>query len=103
MNLRDTICGDTVDVLNRVEAVILRGDVDVIHVEQNATICSMDDLIQELPLRHLRLMQFGIAAHVFDRNRDFEEVLNLTDAAGCRTNGLEGVRQGKKIVSIAPV
>src|SRR5258708_38671454 len=103
MNLRDTIDGNAVDILDGVEAVILRRDVDVIHVEQDAAIRSMDDLVKELPLRHLGLMKFRVAADVFDGDRDFEEVLNLTDAAGCSTNGLEGVRQGKKIVGIAAV
>ena len=53
VNLRDAIRGNGVHVLHRIELVIHRGDVDVVHVEQDAAVGALYHFIEELPLGHL--------------------------------------------------
>ena len=103
VNLRDTLCGNTIDVVEWIETVILGRDVDVIYVEEDAAIGGLDDLVQELPLGHLRLVKFGVAADVFYGNGDFEEVLHLADAGCRRLHCFEGVGHGEEIVGIAAI
>ncbi len=103
VNLRDALGGDAVDVVEWIEAVILRRDVDVVDVEQDAAVGGFDDLVQELPLGHLGLVKFGVAADVFDGDGDLEEVLHLADAGGGRLDRFEGVGHGQKIVGVAAI
>src|ERR1700761_4595030 len=48
-------------------------------------------------------MKLRVAADVFDSDGDLKIILHLTNACGGGTNGLEGVRKRKKIVSVAAV
>ncbi len=103
VDLRDALGGDAVDVVEWIEAVVLRRDVDVVDVEQDAAVGGFDDLVQELPLGHLGFVKFGVAADVFDGDGDLEEVLHLADARCRRLHGFEGVRHREKIVGVAAV
>ena len=62
--------GYRVDVLHGVEAMVLRRHVNVIDVEQDAAVGGMGDLVEKLPLGHLRVMELGITADVFNGDRD---------------------------------
>src|SRR5215469_8563892 len=77
VNLRDAVCGNTVDVSGGIETVILRGDVNIVDVEKNAAIGALDDFVEELPLGHFGDVKFGVAGDIFDNDRDFEEVANF--------------------------
>ncbi len=59
--------------------MILRRNVNVVHVQQNAAVSLLDDLVQELPFGHLGHVIFGVAADVFDGDRNFQEVAHLAD------------------------
>jgi hypothetical protein len=103
VDLRDAFGGDAVDVVEGVEAVVLRGDVDVVDVEQDAAVCGLDDFIEELPLGHLGLVKLGVAADVFDGDGDLEEVLDLADTGGCGLDRFEGVGHGEEVVGVTSV
>jgi hypothetical protein len=53
MDLSDSIRIYGVHILHGVEAVILRGNINVIHVEEDAAVRGVNDLVEKLPLRHL--------------------------------------------------
>src|SRR5260370_7379535 len=77
VNLGDPFGWNAVHILQRVESVIARRDVDVIYVEKNAAVGLFDHFVQELPLGHLGEMEFCIAADVLDGYRYFDKVLDL--------------------------
>ena len=79
MNLRHALGGNAVDVFVRIEVVILRADIDVVHVEQNAAVGALDHFVQKLPFGHLRVMKLGIAADILDRDGDFDEIAHLAN------------------------
>ena len=80
VNLRDAVGGHCVHVSQRIEAVVLRRDVNVIDVEQDAAVGALDDFVQKLPLGHFRDVILGVARDVFNDDGNFEEVLH---ADGC--------------------
>ena len=59
--------------------MILRRHVDVIDVEQDAAVGGLDHLVQKLPFGHLGVMELGIAADVFDSDRNLEKILDLAN------------------------
>ncbi len=103
VNLRDTLCRNAVDVIEGVEAVILRGDVDIVHVEQDAAVGGFDDFVEELPLGHLRLVEFGVAADVLDGDGNLEVVLDLAYASRGGLHSFEGVGHGQEIVGVTAI
>src|SRR5580658_2639020 len=58
MYLGDTSYLDAVHIFKWIEAVVLRRDIDIVYVEQDAAVGSVDDLVEKLPLSHLRFMKF---------------------------------------------
>jgi hypothetical protein len=78
MNLCDSLSRNTVYVVQRIEAVILRRHVDVIDIKENAAVCRFNNFVQKLPLGHLRLVKLGVAA----------DVLRLSESPG--SPGLRG-------------
>src|SRR6185437_13945565 len=103
MDLRDALRRNAVNIVRRVEAMVLRRNIDIVNVEKDAAVRRLDDLVKELPLRHLRLMKLRIAAHILNGDGNLKEILNLADSLRRRLHGFEGVRNGKKIVGIAAI
>lgn len=103
VDLSDALGGDAVDVVEGVEAVVLRGDVDVVDVEQDAAVGGFDDFIEELPLGHLGLVKLGVAADVFDGDGDLEEVLDLANAGGRGLDRFESVGHREEVVGVTSV
>ncbi len=66
VNLRDAFCRNAAHIIQRIEAMILRRHIDIVHIEQDAAVRRLDNLIQKLPLGHLGLVKLRIAAHIFD-------------------------------------
>jgi hypothetical protein len=85
VNLRHAMRGDGIDVVDGVEFVVHRGDVDVVHVEQNSAIGALDDFGQELPLGHLGGGEFGVAELTFSTQRESREVLHLRTRSAVRS------------------
>jgi hypothetical protein len=81
-------------MVHGIEAVILKRDVDVIHVQQYAAVGCMDDFIEELPPRHLRFMKFSVTADIFD-DWNLKEIQNLTNACSRHPNRFECVVKGQ--------
>ncbi len=74
MNLGDAIGRNAVHIIVRIKAVILRGNVNVIDVQQNAAIGPLDDLIEKFPLGHFRNVKFRVTADILDGDRNFQEI-----------------------------
>src|SRR6266568_9512267 len=60
VNLRDAVRGNSFDVLERIEAVVLRGDINVVYIEKNPAVCLFGDFVEELPFSHHRDMKLGV-------------------------------------------
>jgi len=103
VDLGDAISRDGVDVGARVEAVILRRDVDVVDVEEDAAVGFFDDFVEEFPFGHFGDVELGVTGDVFDDDGDLEEVLNVADALGCVVDGLPGVGHGEQVVGVAAI
>ena len=53
--------------------MVLRRDVNIVHIEQDAAVGLLDDFGEEFPLGHLRGVKFRVAADVFHGNRALPE------------------------------
>ncbi len=67
MNLADGVQRQIADVAQRIAAVIDAGDVDVVHVEQQAATGAADHLGQEGSLVHRRAFKLEIGRRVLDQ------------------------------------
>ena len=92
MNLSDALGGDAIHVVHRVEVVILRRNVNVIHVEQDPTVGRIHYFVQKLPLCHFRIVVLRVAADILHSHGDFKIVLHHAHALGGNADGLECVR-----------
>ena len=80
VNLCDPLGRNTVHVLQWVEAVIARRDIDIVHVQKNAAVCLLDNFVQKLPLRHLGEVELGIAAQLEEIERGFFDLMEQRPA-----------------------
>src|ERR1700688_2870487 len=103
VDLRDALGGDVVYVSEGIEAVILRRDVNIIYVEEDAAIGALDYFVQKFPLSHFGDVIFRVAADVFHGDGDFEIVADLADLLRGELGGFKGVGHGEKIVGVAAV
>ena len=81
----------------------MRRDVNVVYVEQDAAVGALDDFVEEFPLGHFGNVKFGVAADVFDGDRNFEVVADFAHFLRGELRGFECVRHRKEIVSVAAV
>ena len=79
VDLRHAVAGTLFTYVSRIETVILRGDVNIVHVQQNAAIGALHHFGQELPFGHFGGVKLGVAAHVFDRDRNLEEIAHVAN------------------------
>ena len=103
VHLRHALGRHGVEVFVGVEAVVLRGHVDVVHIEQNPAVRALDHLAEKLPLRHFGDVELDVAAHVFDRDGDLQKVLHFADIARGGFHGFPRVGHGQKVVRVAAV
>jgi len=66
----------------RIEAVVLRIHVHVVHVEQEARVARLEHALQELQLRHLWLAGVYVVGDVFDRERPLQLGFDAPRALG---------------------
>src|SRR5258708_1891066 len=103
VNLRETFGGNAVNVIEGIKAVILRGDVNIVDVQEDAAISAFDDFVQEFPFGHFGDVKFGVAADVFDGNGNFQIVSDIANFLRGFFRRLESVRHRKQVVSVAAV
>src|SRR5260370_1560856 len=63
MYLRHTLRRHAVHIVKRIEAVILRGNIDIVHVQQNSAVPSLHHFIQKLPFGNLPNTKLRIPPH----------------------------------------
>ena len=100
VKLHDAIEGDGVEVGRRVEAVVVRGDVDVVHVEQDPAVGLLGEAREKLPLVHRRAGELDVRRRVLERDRRAEEVLHRAHAARDVAERLLGVRHRQEVVRV---
>ena len=93
-----------IHVVHRIEAVVLRGDIDVIDIEQNAAVGSMNNLVEELPFGHLRIRETRHSCLRF-RRRPGSPGSPAPGGYALRrdTHGFKRIWERQKIVGIAAI
>ena len=79
------------------------GNVDVVHVEQNAAVGALHDFSEELPLGHFGAGKGRVAADVFDSDGNFQIVLHHADALHGALDRFPGVGERQQIVRVGAV
>ena len=101
MNLEDPLRRDCREVLEGIEAVVVRAHEDVVHIEEDSAVGALCDARQELPLRH-RVFRIGeVGRHIFEGKAAPELILDLLHAPGHVAKGRLGVGKRHKVVEIA--
>ena len=103
MNLGHALRIDAVEVIKRIEAVVLRRHVNIVHIQQDAAVGLLDHLVQELPFSHLGNVIFGVAAYVFNGHRNFQEITHVADVFSRLAGSLKGIRHRKQVVGISAI
>jgi len=83
--------------------MILRRDINVVHIQQNAAIGQLDDFAQELPFRHFGSVVFGVTADVLDTDRHLQVVarrLNFLGRMACHGKSVRHRQQVMRITAI---
>ena len=70
-----------VQIIERIETVVARGDIDIIDIQQDAAIGPLHHFGQKFPLGHFRNMKLRVAADVFHRDGHFQKIARLADFA----------------------
>src|SRR5271170_2515498 len=103
MDLPDSRSTYPGEIFYRREAVIDGVNVDIVHIQQNATVGFFGDRRKKYPFRHGRNRIGQIAGYILYQNPASEPVLNVTDSRGDMTHRFFGVRKRPEIVCIATV
>jgi len=103
VNLSDPMRRDIVQVFVGIEIVVFRGDINVVHVEQNPAVGSLDHFGEKFPFRHFRGVKFRVAAHILDANRHLEKITRLANIGRGGFGSGKGVRHREQIMRIASV
>src|ERR1700756_721331 len=74
MNLTNPMVRDVIKVVVGIETVILRGDVNVVYIEQDPAIRQFNYFAEELPFCHFRGVIFRIAANVLYTDRYLQNI-----------------------------
>ena len=83
--------------------MILRRDVNIVHVQQNAAVGALHHFVQKFPFGHFGNVKFGVAAHVFDGHRNFQEIAHFANFLRGDSRRFKGVRHGQQIVRVAAI
>src|SRR5580704_9686617 len=103
MNLRHAVRWNAIYICKRVEVVILRRDVNVIYIEQNAAIRPLHHFIQKLPLGHFRNVKLRIAAHLFHHHRSLDKIPHFANFLRRDARRFECVRHRQQVVRVAAI
>src|SRR5262249_16844781 len=93
--------GYGIQVLERIELMVHRAHVDVVHIEQDQTIGTRRDLAEELPLAETRIAELHIARDVLEQNPPTEEILYGAHAGDDVLERLLRVRQRQQVMGVA--
>ena len=74
--------GNVVQVIVRIEIVILRRDVNIVHVEKNSAVGQFCDFAEKFPFGHFGSVKLRITAHVLHADRHFEKIARFADVGG---------------------
>ncbi len=103
VKLPHAMMGDIVEIIVGIEIVILRRDVDVVHIEENARVGFLHDFAEEFPLGHFRGVELRVAADVFDEDGNLQKIADFANPLRDMAGGGERVGERKKIVGVAAI
>ena len=103
MNLADMLHGKRIEIGHRLEAVIDRGDIDVVDVEQEPAAGAADDRAQEFGLAHGRVREGDIGRRVFEQDGALKGLLHLVDMVRHAGQRRLVIGQRQKVVEIDAV
>jgi hypothetical protein len=103
MDLADMAKRESVEISDGIEAVIGRGDDDVVDVEQQAAAGAAGDLGEEVGLGHHAFREEDVGRRIFEQHASPDRLLRLVDVVANRLEGLFRIGQRQQIVEEALV
>jgi len=79
MELNDPVTGDAIDKDLRIESMIKRIHINVIHVEENSAICFVRQSREEFTFGECRSLEFEVGGRILERDRTLQKILNDPD------------------------
>ena len=80
--------------------MVLRRNVDVVDVEQDAATAALGHLCQKIPLGEFGALPLEIARYVFDQDAALEPRLQAVDAFAYKRQRFVGIRQWQQIIEV---
>src|SRR5471030_1993463 len=103
VNLGYAFGGHCVHVIHWGKLVIHGGDVDIVDVEKDAAIGTLDHFGEEFPLGHFGAGEGCIAADVFNGDGNLKEILHHADAFDGALDGLPCVGEWKQVMRVGSI
>ena len=103
VDLPDPVVRNVFEIVQGSDPMVLRGDINIVHIKKDSAVGLLANLAEKFPLRHLGDVKFRVAADIFDADRNFQKVTRLTDFSGRVCGGFKGVRHGEEVVGVAAV
>ena len=100
MDLLNKCGGHGGDIGVRIEAVILRADVDIVDVEQDAAAAALCNGDEKIPFAHRRIDELQIARYILDENLPLQAILHAADARSRLLQRFGGIGQGQQVVEV---
>ncbi len=98
MNFTDMLKREAREIAQGIRAVIHRGDVDVVNVEQEPATGAARDLVEEIGLVEGRLREADVSRGVFDQNSAPQRGLNLIHMGADEAKCFFRIGQRQKVV-----
>ena len=98
VDLLHAVCGQGVQVVQRVEAVVHAAHIDVVHVHQQQAVGLVGDVAQKLPFAGAVFAVTDVARHVLDHQAAAQHVLRAVDLRHHMARAGVGVGQGVEVV-----
>ena len=103
VNLANAMMRHVVQVLVGIERVVLGRNINVIDVEKDPAIRPLYDFAQEFPFCHFRGVEFGVAADVFNTNRNLKEIAGFANVLRSDLGAGKSVGHREQIMRVTSV
>ena len=100
VDLPDAFDRNAVQKLDRIETMVERADVDIVHVQQHMAVGASRDFGQEVPFAHLGPAKRHVTRNVLEQDLAAEEILHLAHPGGDMFDRLLRIRNRKQVVQI---
>lgn len=100
VDLLDQPARNAAEILARIEAMVPRGHIDVVDIEQDPATATLGDFAEKLPLGDRGGREFQIAGDILDQNAPAQDFLDLAHPSGHVAERLFGLGERDEIVQV---